>query len=108
MKVGYWVDLTAHQFDDESGAAWIQALPLGTYDHPLYGTIDVTPGRVARFASNVNNKVRGQDLDIDYDHKEHSGRAAGWVTAADARTGRRRRQRGERVPREAPQGAQAE
>lgn len=82
QKMGYLVDLATVTLDDlNSGnsASWIQAMPLGTYDHPVYGEIDFTPEKIAQFAENVNSNVRGTELDIDYDHKEHGGQAAGWV-----------------------------
>jgi hypothetical protein len=82
VKYGYWVDLASHQFDEQS---WVHALPLGTFEHPVYGTMSFTPDRITRFADSVNKKVRGIDLDVDYDHKEQSGKAAGWVKAADVR-----------------------
>jgi len=63
----------------------MQAMPLGKYDHPVYGEINITPERVAQFAENVNKEVRGQKLDIDYDHKAYGGEAAGWVEKAEAR-----------------------
>jgi phage I-like protein len=86
--MGYLVDLATVTLDDlNSGnsASWIQAMPLGTYDHPVYGEIDFTPEKIAQFAENVNSNVRGTELDIDYDHKEHGGQAAGWVKRAEAR-----------------------
>jgi phage I-like protein len=82
---GYWVDLFGITMSNE-GTTWIQAMPLGTYQHPIHGTIDITTDRVQRFAANVNANVRGQDLDIDYDHKDKSGEAAGWVRKAEARS----------------------
>lgn len=85
-KAGYWVDLFGIQFSDDQAPTWIQAMPLGTYEHPVHGSIDITPERVSRFADNVKANVRGQQLDIDYDHKEYSGQAAGWVTDAEARS----------------------
>lgn len=88
MRFGNLVDLRGLQFDDAGNgnySKWIQAMPLGKYMHPMYGVIDITPERVARFADNVNNGVRGQALDIDYDHKKHNGKAAGWVQKAEAR-----------------------
>lgn len=81
----YLFDLSGIQFDDNSLSSWIQAFPVGTYQHPSYGEINVTPERVKAFAASVNNKVRGTDLDIDYDHKVDTKIAAGWVQAADAR-----------------------
>ena len=63
-KTGYLVDLRSLQFNDlgteGNATTWIQAMPLGNYKHPVYGDIDITPERVMRFATNVNNGVRGQ------------------------------------------------
>lgn len=83
VKVGYLVDLATVKFDEGSTQTWIQGAPLGKYDHPIYGEIEFTPERVQQFAANVKANVRGQDLNIDYDHKE--GEAAGWVKDAEAR-----------------------
>ncbi len=84
QHVGYWIDLQGKTFA-EGEAAWIQAFPLGTYKHSLYGKIVLTAKKALQFAYNVNQGVRGQELDIDYDHKEYSGKAAGWIKAAEAR-----------------------
>jgi phage I-like protein len=85
--VGYWVDLKSYKFDDvaEGDVSWIQAFPHGTYYHAVYGKIEMNPQRAAQMAQNVKLNVRGQDLDIDYDHKEKTGEAAGWVRDAEAR-----------------------
>jgi phage I-like protein len=84
---GYLVDLRGLGFDEIGGdlTSWVQAAPIGSWNHPEYGKIEFTPDRIQRFASNVNGNVRGQELDIDYDHKERSGEAAGWVQKAEAR-----------------------
>lgn len=84
-SAGYWIDLRGIKFVEGSNETWIQAMPLGVYEHPTYGTITIDAARVKNFADNVNNNVRTQQLDIDYDHKDHSGEAAGWVKTADAR-----------------------
>ncbi len=88
QKMGYLVDLATVQFDEqgEVTSSWIQAMPIGKYDHPVYGEIEFTPERVAEFAKNVNEGVRGTELDIDYDHKSHGPEAAGWVKQAEARS----------------------
>jgi len=85
QEYGFLVDLQGLSFD-EGSPAWIQAFPLGKWNHPVYGEIDVTPEKVTRMAANVKANVRGQDLDIDYDHKATTSEAAGWVKDADART----------------------
>src|SRR5689334_20797922 len=85
---GYLVDLRGLKFDDAGDGntvGWVQAAPLGKWSHPVYGEIEFTPERIQRFANNANSGIRGQDLDIDYDHKERSGEAAGWVQKAEAR-----------------------
>jgi phage I-like protein len=83
-RASYLVDLSGVEFDE--GATWIQAMPLGSYEHPVHGTIAITPERVKQFAANIKAQVRGQDLDIDYDHKSKRDDAAGWVKDADARS----------------------
>jgi phage I-like protein len=59
--------------------SWIQIFPLGTYSHPGYGKIVFTEARVKNFVRNFNARVRGVDLDIDYDHKRFTEKAAGWI-----------------------------
>lgn len=85
----YRVDVAEIAFSDENAnAQWIQAMPIGNYTHPRYGKISITANRVKRFADNVNAQIRGQKLDIDYDHKADPNKghkAAGWVEKAEAR-----------------------
>jgi len=81
---GYWADATGLQFD-EQGKTWIHAMPIGKYEHPVYGELDFTPERVQAYADSVKNKTRGVELDIDYDHKAKDSKAAGWVKDADVR-----------------------
>lgn len=85
MSYGFWVDLAGRVFSD--GATWIHAMPVRTYDHPIYGRIELSPDRIRRFAASVTNGVREHQLDIDYDHKTDPSkgkRAAGWITDAKA------------------------
>ena len=88
QHTGYLIDLTTVKLDESNGvvSSWIQAAPLGAYQHPLHGLIDFTLERIGRFAENVKANVRGQELDIDYDHKERTSEAAGWVKDAEARS----------------------
>lgn len=89
--VGYHVALDSLKFDDTAGdedtmVSEFQAMPYGEYQHPVYGKINFNQDVATQAAENVNNKVRGTDLDIDYDHKQYGGEAAGWVKHAEART----------------------
>lgn len=82
----FWAELSGVQLSDSADEpTWIQALPLNEYTHPLHGKIKITPERAQRFADNVKANVRGQELDIDYDHKAKRDDAAGWVKDAEAR-----------------------
>ncbi|HNV18275.1 MAG TPA: phage protease [Rectinema sp.] len=89
-KISFLIELASQTFststaDGAEVQSWIQAMPLGKYSHPIYGEIDITPDKVKRFAANVNSRVRTTELDIDYDHKEYSGEAAGWIKQAEPR-----------------------
>jgi hypothetical protein len=84
QTVGFWVDLQSVTLADE-GPTWLQALPLGTYQHPQYGELKITPERVNAFAESVMHRVIDKEPDIDYDHKKRVDHAAGWVKAAEAR-----------------------
>lgn len=82
----YLVELnTVHL--DESGqttSSWIQGLPLGEYNHPVYGKLQITLDRAKRFAENLKNKIRGIDPSINYNH-DNANVASGWVKDAEAR-----------------------
>jgi hypothetical protein len=82
-RFGYYADLRGVQFNEH--ASWITAMRVGEYLHPVHGKISFTPDRLKRFADSVKNKVRGIELDIDYDHKTDptkGNEAAGWVKDA--------------------------
>lgn len=88
-KNSWLIDLTGLSLFESDyspdNLVWLQALPLGEYQHPRYGKLSITPEKVRRLAKSFQDNVREIDLDIDYDHKEHTGKAAGWVKQADAR-----------------------
>jgi hypothetical protein len=80
-QFGYWSDLSAIKLSDDN-KSWVHAARPGTYQHPQYGKIEFTFDVLRSLADSVNNKVRGIDIDIDYDHKSDAamgGKAAGWV-----------------------------
>lgn len=86
-QVGYFTELSGLEFaeDGEQMTSTFMAMPYGEYQHPVYGKIKFDQKKAAQAAAHVNNKSRGTDLDIDYDHKQFSGEAAGWVKSAEAR-----------------------
>lgn len=80
----YLVSLEGITFKEGENTKWIHAAPLGEYEHPKWGKISITQEKVKNFVDNIKNNVRGQQLDVDYDHKKSAqgGKAAGWVTDA--------------------------
>jgi phage I-like protein len=89
QQFGYWTDLSTVSAvklaDSENMVSTIMAMPYGEYVHPTYGKLRLTAEKAQRMAQNIANKVRGTDLDIDYDHKAKDGRAAGWIRGAEVR-----------------------
>ena len=70
------------------GANWIKAIGFGRYQHPVYGELDFTRQRLQRYADNVNRRVRGIDLSVDYEHRTDptkGKKAAGWIQKAEVR-----------------------
>lgn len=85
----YLVDLTGVTFSESDNTGWVHALPIGTYQHPVYGKMPITAEKIRAFAENVKARVRGIDPSINYMHgpggSNGDGEAAGWVKDADAR-----------------------
>jgi phage I-like protein len=89
VKFAYLTNIESIKLNDGETTSWVHAMGIGTYKHPVWGDITFTPERIKQFAANVNNKVRGVDPDIDYDHKQDAAKgneAAGWVKQAEARS----------------------
>lgn len=66
---------------------WIMMLPLGEYEHPEHGTLNITPKLCHELITNFTNKVRHIDISLDVDHKASQGdtRATGWLEAVQLR-----------------------
>lgn len=61
--------------------ATIPVLPVpGTYKHPVYGNIDLTPERIANFVSNFEAQAYQAKIPIDLEHETKLSGAAGWIT----------------------------
>jgi hypothetical protein len=88
QSTGYWIDLQPLKFDESTDRSrWLQIFPFGEYLHPIYGKIKMDAERATRMAANFASQIRGQELDVDYDHKESAqgGKAAGWFKAMQVR-----------------------
>lgn len=67
----------AHVFADPPD--WINVIPKpGTYSHPAYGDIVITPERNERFIQNFDARVYQQDIPIQLD-LEHNGTMSGGI-----------------------------
>lgn len=62
---------------------WLPLLPVpGTYQHPSYGTLDLSRERLAEFAANINAKVYLPKLVINAEHENDTQGALGWIAEA--------------------------
>ena len=55
----------------------IEVLATGKWEHPYYGTIEITEDDVDNFIQNFDDKTRKVDIAVDQEHKPSEG-AAGW------------------------------
>jgi hypothetical protein len=66
----------------------IQAFKVGEFDHPLYGSINITPDLLNTFKENFDKNVYGQDIPINYEHfgmdSSKGLKAAGWLRGVRA------------------------
>lgn len=62
---------------------WLPLLPVpGEYAHPSYGTISLTPERIARLVASVNSGTYQKDIPIDAEHELEVSGALGWFNQA--------------------------
>lgn len=86
QETAFLIDVSSMGFaESDDRSRWLQIMPYGSWQHPVYGKIDLTKERAVRFAQNFVARVRGQDLDVDYDHKAKTDKAAGWFKNVEAR-----------------------
>jgi phage I-like protein len=85
MRCTNLIELASIELDEDNTTAWLQAMPLGDYQHPVHGEIKFTAEVLTEYANGVNERIRTADIDIDYDHKKYGGDASGWVKQAEVR-----------------------
>ena len=71
--------------DTGESVRWVHALSLGSFDHPIFGTKTIDRAKIQSYHESIQRRVRGIDLDINYDHREHHGKAAGWIQSSEVR-----------------------
>lgn len=62
----------------------VQVLRVGKFNHPRYGSFEITAQTLGEMKSNFDNKVRGIDLAFDYFH-ESDKEASAWVKSLELR-----------------------
>lgn len=74
------------QFAEDGRTASIQVFPpVGKYDHPRYGTLDISPAFLKRVKANFDAKIYQQELPltIDLEHQTSLSGAAGWISKVE-------------------------
>jgi len=66
------------EINDDGSVKDIQILKVGSFEHPQYGRIDITPDDLEAFKRSFDEKVRKIALAINYDHTKTV--AAGWIS----------------------------
>ena len=91
MEEMYYLNpLRAAETDNVTGDSpvWVQWAPFGTWKP--YGTdLSVTPEMASEMVANFKNRVRGHDIELDYDHKSDrakGNKASGWIRDMEVRT----------------------
>lgn len=78
----YFIGCNEIALNGDEGAKEVQVLKVGKYQHPLYGTFEITSRVLKQFKENFDRKVRKIDLAFNYEHgesKAHGTKAAGWI-----------------------------
>jgi len=89
---GKYIGIFPFEFDDGGGGTGsvtiprtIHLIPIGTWDHDLYGPIIITPADIRQFASNFNAGIR-KGIFITAGHEGYAELPAqGWITSVEAR-----------------------
>lgn len=69
-----------------STSDWIRIIPVGSWDHPVHGKLQITPRIARRIVENYNAGVLGTDVPVEHPNHQDDGQGAfGWVSALEAR-----------------------
>ncbi len=93
-KKDYHIALPVSAFSDvvedteDANVKWVQAWRYSTWEHPQYGTVEITPAVVEQMKGHLENNTFGQDILANYDHgtdPSKGNKAAGKVLDIEAR-----------------------
>lgn len=71
--------------ESDAKVRWVHALSYGKFKHPVFGEKLIDINKVTRLHKNIQAGVRGIEPYINYDHREHTGEAAGWIKDSNIR-----------------------
>ncbi len=73
--------------DDGTPYCWHRLVPVGSWRHPRYGVVEITPDDVAEFAQHWQEQVLGQEVPVDEleGHRLSDEGAYGWLREVDVR-----------------------
>jgi phage I-like protein len=87
-RIAFPIQLFAEGSADVQIPDVIQVVPVGKWDHPAYGEMEITSAHIAEFAQNFKDKVR-LDIPINAGHDNGMGGgelpAIGWFTDVEDR-----------------------
>lgn len=81
--------LSAFSDGELTEGVWIQAAPMGTFHHPVYGETVIDDAKIDSYIDNFQQNIYGQEPPISYEHfgmdSSKGHKAAGWVKGMERR-----------------------
>src|SRR5512134_225650 len=71
---------------DDPNVKWVKAWRYSSWDHPMYGTVEITPDTAEQFKHHFDSGSLGREHLINYDHgldPAKGGKAAGAILDID-------------------------
>jgi len=85
LKLSEGINVEGYEFSQDNKE--VQLLRDGKFSHPVYGEVLITEAILHQLKKNFDDRVRGQDISIDYTHDNETGEkpAAFWIKDLDVR-----------------------
>ena len=68
------IELSEVAIETETKTSWIDIIREGTWQHQIYGQINITADKLKKFADNFSNRILGRDVSITIEHNDGLGR----------------------------------
>lgn len=86
--IAFSEDILQDSEGDPENVKWLRAWRYSVWEHPKYGTIEITPELGADFKANFDERTLGREHLVNYDHgldPAKGGKAAGTILDMEAR-----------------------